>query len=235
MVAPPKKHTAADIVLLAAADLTAAGNAEFSEWDLTVAAWSRDRFRFGLRGYAQSYPDHKRVMMEIMGAKASNPVQQGYLEKVRPNFYRLTPAGKAASARMKEGGGKKAPSAPVTVKELYDTIAGYVNRPEFRRWQDNPEEPREWGGAAAFLGLAKDSKVDPPDRLEEIRAAFKAAIDWCNVQEAAFLTRGSGHGGVPIHVRDLADMLDFLIALTYRFPDRLERAPEAKPKKRFSD
>jgi hypothetical protein len=235
MVAPPKKHTAADIVLLAAADLTAAGNAEFSEWDLTVAAWSRDRFRFGLRGYAQSYPDHKRVMMEIMGAKASNPVQQGYLEKVRPNFYKLTSAGKAAAARMKEGGAKKGPAAPVTVKELYDTVSQYVNRQEFRRWQDNPEEPREWAGAAAFLGLAKDFKGDAADKLDEVRASFKAAIDWCAVQEAAFLTRGSGQGGVPIHVRDLADMLDFLIALTYRFPDRLERSHEAKPKKRFSD
>ena len=33
----------------------------------------------------------------------------------------------------------------------------------------------------------------------------------------------------------VSDMLDFLIALTYRFPDRLERAHDAKPKKRFSD
>jgi len=113
-------------------------------------------------------------------------------------------------------------------------VSQYVNRPEFRRWQDNPEEPREWAGAAAFLGLAKDAKADPPDRIEEIRAAFKAAIDWCNVQEAAFLTRGSGQGGAPIHVRDLANMLDFLQALIYRFPEKLEKSG-SKHKKRFSD
>ena len=31
--------------------------------------------------------------------------------------------------------------------EIYDEAALYVNKPEFRRWQDNPEEPRDWTGA----------------------------------------------------------------------------------------
>jgi hypothetical protein len=101
MVTTKQKNTASEIVLLAAADLTSAGNQEFSEWDLTVAAWALDRLRFGLRGYAQSHPDHKRVMMEIMGKKASSPVQQKYLEKTRPNYYRLTPLGKAIAAGLR--------------------------------------------------------------------------------------------------------------------------------------
>ena len=98
-----QKFTAVQIVLLAADDLTKAGNLEFSEWDLTVAAWSRDRFRFGLRGYAQRYPDHKRVMMEIMGQKPNSPVFRKLFEKVRPNYYRLTPLGKTAAARLADG------------------------------------------------------------------------------------------------------------------------------------
>ena len=101
MVTTPQKLTASETVLLAAADLTTAGNQEFSEWDLTVAAWTLNPLRFGLRGYAQAHPDHKRVMMEIMGQKASSPVQQKYLETVRPNYYRLTPLGKAVAARIR--------------------------------------------------------------------------------------------------------------------------------------
>ena len=246
MVTTPQKLTASETVLLAAADLAAAGKQEFSEWDLTVAAWALDRLRFGLRGYAQSYPDHKRVMMEIMGQKASSPVQQKYLEKIRPNVYRLTPLGKATAARIRSGASgvvakpavaKPATSnKPVTVKELYEAAAEYVGRPEFRRWEDNPEEPRDWSGAATFLGLSgRDSRVDPAERIEEIRSAIQDAIDWCNVQEVAFLTRGSGQGGSPIHVRDLANMLDFLLALTYRFPNQLEKPGGGKHKKRFSD
>ena len=235
MVLAQRKHTASEVVLLAADDLTTAGNLEFSEWDLTVAAWSLDRFRFGLRGYAQSYPDHKRVMMEIMGQKVSSPIQQKYFEKVRPNYYKMTPLGRTAAARLR-GGGPKPTSKPVTVKDLYETAAAYVGRPEFRRWQDNPEEPREWAGAASFLGIGPKDTVDPADRLGEVRHAIKAALDWCSVQEAAFLTRGSGQGGTPIHVRDLSDVLDFLQAITYRFPDHLDVEEKAKkPKNRLAD
>lgn len=236
MVTTQQKHTASEIVLLAAEDLTSAGNHEFSEWDLTVAAWSLDRFRFGLRGYAQSYPDHKRVMMEIMGQKVSSPIQQKYMEKVRPNFYRLTPLGRTAASRLR-GGPANAPKPtgkPVTVRELYETASAYISRPEFRRWQDNPEEPREWTGAASFLGVSgRDARVDAAERLDEVRTAIRAAMDWCRVQEAAFLTRGSGQGGPPIHVRDLSDMLDFLTALSYRFPEYLDRKATPKPRKRF--
>ena len=231
MVTTATKRTASEIVLLAAADLAATGNQEFSEWDLTVAAWSLDRFRFGLRGYHQSYPDHKRVMMEIMGNKPSSPVQQKYLEKVRPNFYRLTPLGKAAAARLRSdevipkpsgGGGGGA----VTVKDLYEIVSGYVARPEFRRWQDNPEEPKEWQAAASFLGLnGRDADLDPTDRMDEVQRNVQDAMDWCKVNESAFLTRGSGQGGTPIHVRDLANMLDFLLALSYRFPKVLRKRP----------
>ena len=234
MILTEQKQTAAQVILLAADDLMAAGAAEFSEWDLTVAAWSRDRFRFGLRGYAQTYPDHKRVMMEIMGQKASNPMSMKYMEKVRPNYYRLTPLGRAVAARLR-GEGPRPTGKPVTVKDLYETAAVYVSRPEFRRWQDNPEEPREWAGAAAFLGLTgKAAGADPAERITEIHDAIRAGIDWCNAQEVAFLTRGSGGGGLPIHVRDLVDLIDFLQALRYRFPDHLDSGA-AKHKKRIRD
>ena len=88
VVAP--RLTAAQVILMAADDLMTGGSREFTEWELTVASWNRDKARFGLRGYDQTYPDHKRVMMEIMGKKPQNPVTLGLMEKIRPNVYRLT-------------------------------------------------------------------------------------------------------------------------------------------------
>lgn len=235
MVTTQPKQTASETVLLAADDLTSAGKTEFTEWDLTVAAWSIDRFRFGLRGYAQTYPDHKRVMMEIMGQKPSSPVVNKFLEKVRPNIYRLTASGRAAAAKLRGGAKVKPTRRAVTVRELYDTVATLATKPEFRRWQDNPEEPRDWTSAANFLGLTgKAGTEDPVERLEELRTGLKAALDWCRVEEVAFLTRGSGAGGAPIHVRDVSDLLDFLTALTYRFPEYLDVEAGGKPRKRFS-
>jgi hypothetical protein len=235
VVTTQAKQTASETVLLAADDLASAGKAEFTEWDLTVAAWSIDRFRFGLRGYAQSYPDHKRVMMEIMGQKPSSPVILKFLEKIRPNTYRLTASGKAAAAKLRGGAKVKPTRKPVTVRELYETVAVYAGKPEFRRWQENPEEPKDWAGAASFLGLTgKSGHEDPVQRLDEVKVALRSALDWCKVEEVAFLTRGSGSGGPPIHVRDVSDLLDFLTALMYRFPEYLDVEAGGKPKKRFN-
>ena len=250
MVTTPQKLTASETVLLAAADLTTAGNQEFSEWDLTVAAWTLNPLRFGLRGYAQAHPDHKRVMMEIMGKKASSPVQQKYLEKTRPNYYRLTPLGRAIAAGLRSDPRTPGPAAPAAGKpatkaapatvvrspvvELYEKAALYVGKAEFRRWLDNPEEPRDWAGAARFLGLnGAEAGADPIERLEEIRAAIQAAFDWCKANETVYLTRG-GNASSPIHLSDQANAIDFLQALTYRFPEALDQKKSAaKHKKRF--
>jgi len=95
-----RRLTAAQIILLAGEDLTNGGVSEFSEWELTVAAWKRDRERFGLRGFKDEYPDHKRVMMEIMGQKPHNPLQLKLMEKVRPNYYKLTEFGRQEATRL---------------------------------------------------------------------------------------------------------------------------------------
>src|SRR3954447_12788048 len=141
--------TAAQVIILAAEDLMASGASEFSEWDLTVAAWARDRTRFGLRGYDQKHPDHKRVMMEIMGQKPQNPLTQRLMEKVRPNVYRLTPLGRAMAVRMRSGGG----SAPEVeaASDLYRLIANLLAHSALTRWQQDPDQPRRWVEATAFL------------------------------------------------------------------------------------
>lgn len=236
---PEQKFTAVQTILLAAEDLTKAGNLEFSEFDLTVAAWKRDGLKFGLRGYANIYPDHKRVMMEIMGQKPNSPVFRKLLEKIRPNTYRLTAQGKETARKLRTGGDvvtkPVAPATrpntvkPATAKDLYEVAAQYTAQPEFRRWRDNPEEPRDWMGAAAFLGVQKGLDVDPAERIEEIRDAIKASLEWCNTQNSDYLNRGQGQPGTPIHARELSEMLDFLQALMYRFESHL--VPRTKVKK----
>src|SRR4051794_1068613 len=134
--------TAAQVIILAAEDLMAAGAVEFTEWDLTVAAWGRDRTRFGLRGYDQKHPDHKRVMMEIMGQKPQNPLALGFMEKVRPNTYRLTPLGRAVVSRLR-GNGPSQAAGPHD--EYYRLAADLVTHPTLVQWRRGPDPPR--GGA----------------------------------------------------------------------------------------
>jgi len=94
--------SSSDLVLLAGASLAESGRTEFTEWDLTVAAWKLDRVRFGLRGYEKDHPDHKRVSMEIMGQKISSPIARGYMKRVRTNTYAMTVAGLNAAVELRE-------------------------------------------------------------------------------------------------------------------------------------
>jgi hypothetical protein len=103
--------------------------------------------------------------------------------------------------------------------ELPAKVALYVSKPEFLRWQDNPEEPRDWAGVLKFLGLSgPDAFVKPEDRLSQIRHTIQAAIDWCITQDVDYLVHDRNFGN-PIRVSDLSCMLDFLTALTCRFPE----------------
>lgn len=80
----PRRERAMDVLMAAAHELQRFGEPDFGEAELTVAAWSRDRWRFGLRGYAQTYPDHKRCYVETLRA-----VKAGLLVKTGVGRYRL--------------------------------------------------------------------------------------------------------------------------------------------------
>lgn len=188
-------------LLLAADDLHRAGAAEFSEWHLAVAAWVRDPQYFGLRGFSDRHPDHKRVYTEIIGIR-----RRGWIEKTRPNFYRLTALGRSEAARLN---GRSERGLAVS---HYEAVQFYVNHPAFKRWQENPDEPRDFNMVRAFLGFDRPPLV----AAQAIRDACGAALKWLGKMKIEYLT-GAAHGAKPIHYRDVASLLDFLTAISYRF------------------
>ena len=146
--------TAAQEILFGAADLDANGKAEFSEWDLTVATWKRNPNRFGCRGYEAQYPDHKRVMMEIMGTtKKENPIRRGWFERVRQNTYSLTNLGRTEAERLSKRG-KTGGDSNRSPQSIYDAVVPLYKSSVFRKHSKNKEEPRMWLGAASVLQLS---------------------------------------------------------------------------------
>src|SRR5205085_157995 len=114
--------------------LATAGHREFTEWELTVAAWRRDHNRFGLRGFEGQHPDHKRVMMEIMGqTKKDNPVRRRFLEKTKPNYYRLTDLGAAEVTAIDQKSDSNG-SSTRSPGPIYVAIETFVESPPFRAW-----------------------------------------------------------------------------------------------------
>ena len=209
------ERTATQTILLAANDLSRKGKEVFTEWDLTVEAWRRDPARFGCRGYEDKYPDHKRVMMEIMSRKKrDNPLRRGHMEKVRPNYYSITSLGKAEAERLdRADSGAESTRSP---GHLFDAVAPFANHRTFRSWLKNPEEPRTWLGAAAFLDLAQNTPTVLQDRLRTVKNAVKGSIRWCQEHETDALTRGS-HGGGRISLQDLHHLSEFVSVLEERF------------------
>jgi len=207
--------SAAQELLLAAADLSRRGCSEFTEWDLTVRAWELNRNRFGCRGYEQRYPDHKRVMMELMG-KTKPLVQNGWLEKTRPNHYRITPLGLAAAAKLagveRTGHRREAP--------LYDAIERFAFHRVFEAYLGDPEEPRTWLGAAAFLSLSRDDPGLLRQRIRGLRSAIREAEDWMGETGQAALRRGDG--GRSVSRERLRELATFVDTLEERFARQFE-------------
>lgn len=208
--------TAAEEILLAAADLASAGTSTFTEWDLTVAAWKRNRNRFGLRGYEDSHPDHKRVMTEIMGkTKPDNPIRRGLVEKAAVNRYRITPLGLAEAERIQSRG-----AGATTVRSaqhIYDTVEPLVFHRVFLDYCRDPREPRTWLGAAAFLSLSQNTAQALDDRLRAIKGSTDQALRWMDNQGKDVLQRGPVGGARTIRRTDLEKLEEFIGVLADRF------------------
>jgi hypothetical protein len=221
MIGTERRLTAVQMILLAADELVTRGREEFSEWDLTVAAWERDRVRFGLRGYQNNYPDHKRVMMEIMGNKASNPILLRFMEKTRPNHYRLTPLGRVEAGRLR-GVESGQPQKGNSMRDLYDNVVAFATHPVFARWRNEPSEPEKWKEAATFLGVKTDKLTEATERYQSAFTITRAAIDWCLAQSMNGLPQGTQRTSPSIPMQELSELQSFLHALKLRFPDHLD-------------
>jgi hypothetical protein len=216
----PSQMTAAQEILLAADDLAKTGKTPFTEWDLTVAVWRRNKNRFGLRGYEDQFPDHKRVMIEIMTQRnPENPVRRQFFQKVRKNNYEITSLGKAEAARIRNN---LEPQNNVrSPGPVFDAVESYVNDRAFRAWLNDPEEPRTWLGASTFLGLAKNDPMVLNDRIRAADTAVRQALAWCQENGKEVLPRGP-HGGGSISQPELKSLATFIRVIQTRFDRQID-------------
>jgi len=91
-------RTIAQQVLLAAAQLELQGQMPFSAESLIVASWQISAKAFGLKGFAELYPDSNRVLSVIMGERGL--ARQGLLDKVGVKLYTLSERGRKLVERL---------------------------------------------------------------------------------------------------------------------------------------
>src|SRR5215813_10682532 len=92
------EFTVPEKILLAAESLDKEGQSPFSAEALIVASWQKFPRAFGLKGYADQYPDSNKVLASIMGERGL--ARRGWLSKVGQKLYALTREGRQAVRRL---------------------------------------------------------------------------------------------------------------------------------------
>jgi hypothetical protein len=90
--------TLPEMILLAAWELEEGGKTPFSAEALVVTSWQKFPRAFGLKGFAESYPDSNKVLASIMGQKGL--ARRAWLVKMGTKQYALTREGRLAARRM---------------------------------------------------------------------------------------------------------------------------------------
>jgi DNA-binding PadR family transcriptional regulator len=93
--------TSSQRILLAASRLEDQGQSPFSAEALIVASWQESPRSFGLKGYADQYPDSNRVLSCIMGEKGL--AKRGWLVKMGQKLYQLSRKGREEVRRLLAG------------------------------------------------------------------------------------------------------------------------------------
>src|SRR5262245_51287890 len=86
------------MILLAAWELEQQGKTPFSAEALVVASWTKFPRAFGLKGFAEQYPDSNKVLASIMGSKGL--ARRAWLVKMGAKQYALTREGRLAARRL---------------------------------------------------------------------------------------------------------------------------------------
>src|SRR5258708_11648505 len=90
--------TVPEKILLSAEVLEKQGQSPFTAEMLIVASWLKFPTTFGLKGFAEKYPDSNKILSSIMGEKGL--ARRGWLVKMGQKLYALTREGRNVVRRI---------------------------------------------------------------------------------------------------------------------------------------
>ncbi len=189
------EFTVPEKILLAAHQLEEAGQSPFSAEALIVAVWQQNPRTFGLKGYAEQYPDSNKVLTSLMGEKGL--ARRGWLNKVGQKLYALTREGRQMLRRLRQEEPAAAPAPTETVamprdhdkllQTLYATSA-------LRKYQEGHKQDLTFADACRFWSITENLAGPALDaRLLAVRAAL-AEIERTVRKGQAVLSDGRAFG-----------------------------------------
>ncbi len=171
-------------ILLAAQQLEAEGQSQFTAEALIVAAWKRFPRTFGLKGFAEQYPDSNKILSALMGERGL--ARRGWLAKVGQKLYSLSRDGRMVVERLMSGGETPAPAPTAKLsrdqeRQLLELLEG----PTLGRYLEGRKQELTFADASRFWGISENAQGEIIEtRLNRVR------------QQIADLTRAVGVDGV---------------------------------------
>lgn len=183
--------TQAEKVLLAAKGLAES----FMEETLIVEVWLKYPQEFGLRMYAELYPDSKRIISALCGN--AGPMRRGWIYRPSPKIYRVTSLGRAELDRLHGRiNGTVAPKTKVSRKvfpaDLDAGLARLFASGAYLKW---PERVQDW----TFVDASMWWRLEEPG-AEAVFTTLSRA-DAFMAGERAILKSGQVVG--PLDIADL--------------------------------
>src|SRR4051794_37066092 len=155
--------TVPEKILLAANQLEDEGQSPFSAEALIVASWQKFPKTFGLKGYADQYPDSNKILSSIMGEKGL--ARRGWLVKMGQKMYALTREGRAVVRRVLLQEEEPTP-AGITIKlprEQERFLLSLLESTAVQKFEENRKGELSFADACRFWGVTENMKGEALD------------------------------------------------------------------------
>ena len=145
-----------------------------------MASWRESPRTFGLKGFAEQYPDSNRVLACIMGERGL--ARRGWLIKMGQKLYTLSRQGKEEARRVLTGDDplpKRRALAQIKVpKDLEAHLITLFTSPAVRRFKEGMKREITYKDACRFWGLADNvhGDADEPDEDPDHSGGSRATL-----------------------------------------------------------
>src|SRR5262249_7510371 len=148
------EFTVPEKILLAAETLDKQGQSPFSAEALIVAAWQKFPRTFGLKGFAEQYPDSNKILSSIMGEKGL--ARRGWLVKMVQKMYARTREGRQVARRVTLDEDEPGPATTVkTSREQERFLLGLLDSSAVQKFEENRKADLTFADACRFWGIAE--------------------------------------------------------------------------------
>jgi hypothetical protein len=211
--------TVPEKILLAASQLEDSGQSPFSAEALIVTAWQKYPRSFGLKGFADQFPDSNKVLTSIMGEKGL--ARKGWLAKMGAKLYSLTREGRQVVRRLQQGeAAPQPPSAPgagtALTRDQEKFLQALFAGSAWHKYREGRKAELTFADACRFWSITDTMSGEALDsRLEHVR------IDLTGIEVRLGLNGAVLSDGRSVTSEEIGSLLDTHEFLAGRFARHL--------------